>query len=149
MQITYCCAPRSVLACSHNFIFMFRRKVARVFGLICCILLGAAAVQAQLLQGSVRVQAQAVNVSGALVWQVNMQFSPTDVVIDEATLPPQLKTACPQISNTIRTQILSELPTWAAQTSSSIRSAATIHSPTLFSPRRSSALWAAGSIAQT
>jgi len=88
---------------------MFRRKVARVFGLICCILLGAAAVQAQLLQGSIRVQAQAVNVSGALVWQVNMQFSPTDVVIDEATLPPQLKTACPQISDTIRTQILSEL----------------------------------------
>src|SRR6185503_5752550 len=88
---------------------MFGRTVAYLFCSICCILFGAAAVQAQLLQGSIRVQAEAVNVSGATVWQVNMQFSPADIVLDEATLPPQLKTACPQISNTIQTLILNEL----------------------------------------
>jgi len=88
---------------------MFGRKVAFFLVFICCTLPGAAAVQAQLLQGSIRVQAEAVNVSGALVWQVNTQFAPTDIVIDEASIPPQLKTACPQISNTIRARVLNEL----------------------------------------
>ena len=88
---------------------MFGRRVALFTVCICCILLGAAAVQAQLLQGSIRVQAEAVNVSGALVWKVNTQFSPADIVIDEATFPPQLKTACPQISNTLRARLLNEL----------------------------------------
>jgi hypothetical protein len=88
---------------------MFGRKVAFFLVSLSCILVGAAAVQAQLLEGSIRVQAEAVNVSGALVWQVNLQFAPADIVIDEATLPPQLKTACPQISNTIRARILNEL----------------------------------------
>ncbi len=91
------------------------RKVTCIFFSICCVLLGAAAVQAQLLEVSIRLKAEAVNVSGALVWQVNMQFSPTDVVIDESTIAPQLNTQCPQVANTIRTRILNELTRMAEQ----------------------------------
>ena len=91
------------------------RKVTWFLCSICCVLLGAAAVQAQLLEVSFQLRAEAVNVSGALVWQVNTQFSPADVVIDESTISPQLKTQCPQITNTIRTRLLNELARMAEQ----------------------------------
>ena len=91
------------------------RKVTCFLCSICCVLLGAAAVQAQLLDVSIQLKAEAVNVSGALVWQVNMQFSRADLVIDESTIAPQLKTQCPQIANTIRTRILNELARMAEQ----------------------------------
>ena len=91
------------------------QSVSRYLGwclcVLCLVLWGAATAHAQLLQGSIRVQAEAVNNSGALVWRVNNQFSPADVVIDEATINAQLKTQCPQISNAIRARILKELTT--------------------------------------
>ena len=94
---------------------MVTRKVTCFLCSIGFVLLGAAAVQAQLLEVSIQLRAEAVNVSGALVWQVNMQFSPADVVIDESTIAPQLKTQCPQVTNTIRTRLFNELSRMAEQ----------------------------------
>ena len=95
------------------------RQLACFLCAMCCVLLGSAAVHAQLLQVSVRLQAEAVNASGSLVWKVNTQFSPADVVVDESTLDGQLKTQCPQLADAIRARILKELALIAGQESRS------------------------------
>jgi hypothetical protein len=88
---------------------MLTRRLAGVVCSFCCLLLAAGAVHAQNVRATVRIQATAVNVSGALVWQVNMQFTAADIVIGASTIDSSLTTPCPQISVALRDRILKEL----------------------------------------
>ena len=105
---------------------MIIRRFACFLLLLCCLLV-AAAVQAQVVSATLRLQATAVNVSGVLVWQVNMQFSPTDIVIDLATIDSTLTTPCPQISVALRDRILKELAAMAKEEKDSLQTSTPLH----------------------
>lgn len=92
-----------------------------------CLLLVATAAQAQTVRVTLRLQATAVNVSGALVWQVNMQFAPTDVVIDGSGFSSSLTDPCPQISVALRERILGELAVMAKEEKDSLKTSTPLH----------------------
>ncbi len=106
---------------------MVTRQIACIFCLLCGVLLATAAAQAQTVTGTLRLQATAVNVSGVLVWQVNMQFAPTDIVIDAGTFDPSLSTPCPQISAALRNRILKELAVMAKEEQDSLKTGTPVH----------------------
>lgn len=106
---------------------MVSRRLALYLCLLCCLLLSAVAVQGQTVSATLRLQATAVNVSGVLVWQVNMQFAPTDVVIDAATIDSSLTTPCPQISVALRNRILKELALMAQEEKDSLQTSTPVH----------------------
>lgn len=100
---------------------MVTRRIASFLFLLFCLLVFAAAAQAQTVQVTLRLQAKAVNVSGALVWQVNMQFAPADVVIDVSAFDPSLTDPCPQIAVALRDRILKELAVMAQEEKDSLK----------------------------
>ena len=106
---------------------MIIRRVACFLCLLFCLLIAAVAVEAQVVSASLRLQATAVNVSGTLVWQVNMQFAPTDVTIDAATIDSSLSTPCPQIATTLRDRILKELAALAKEEKDSLKTSTPLH----------------------
>ena len=106
---------------------MIIRRVACFLCLLFCLLIAAVAVEAQVVSASLRLQATAVNVSGTLVWQVNMQFAPTDVTIDAATIDSSLSTPCPQIVTTLRDRILKELAALAKEEKDSLKTSTPLH----------------------
>jgi hypothetical protein len=106
---------------------MLTRRLARFLGSLCCLLIAASAAQAQNVRAMLRLQATAVNVSGALVWQVNMQFTPADIVIDASTIDPSLATPCPQISVALRDRILKELAVMAKEEKDSLQTSTPLH----------------------
>ena len=106
---------------------MLTRRLACFVCSLCCLLIVASTVQAQTVRATVRLQATAVNVSGALVWQVNMQFTPADIVIDASTIDPSLKTPCPQISVALRNRILKELALMAKEEADSLKTSTPVH----------------------
>lgn len=100
---------------------MVTRRVACFLCLLCCLLASAAAAQAQKVRVTLRLNAKAVNVSGALVWQVNMQFTPADVVVDASTFDNSLTDPCPQIAVALRDRILKELAVMAKEEKDSLK----------------------------
>jgi Omp85 superfamily domain len=106
---------------------MIIRPLTRFLCLSFCLLIAAAAAQAQVVSASLRLQATVVNVSGALVWQVNMQFAPTDVTIDAATIDSSLSTPCPQIATALRNRILKELAAMAKEEQDSLKTSTPQH----------------------
>ena len=106
---------------------MSTRRLACVLSSLCCLLIAATAARAQTVRATLRLQATAVNVSGALVWQVNMQFTPADIVIDASTIDPSLATPCPQISVALRDRILKELAIMAQEETDSLKTRAPLH----------------------
>ena len=108
-------------------VHMATRRLAYILCFLCCLLTATAAVQAQTVTGTLRLQATAVNVSGALVWQVNMQFSPADIVIDAETFDPSLSEPCPQISVALRNRILKELAVMAKEEQDSLKTGTPLH----------------------
>ena len=105
---------------------MVTRRLACILCFLCLLLAGGA-VQAQTVTGTLRLQATAVNVSGALVWQVNMQFSPADIVIDGSTMDPSLSGPCPQISVALRNRVLKELGVMAKEEKDSLQTSTPVH----------------------
>lgn len=106
---------------------MVTRRLACFLCCWCCLLISAAAVQAQTARVTLRLQAQAVNVSGVLVWQVNMQFAPADVVVDATTIDSALTTPCPQIGVALRDRILKELALMAKEEKDSLQTSTPLH----------------------
>lgn len=106
---------------------MIIRRLACFLCFWSCLLIAATAVQAQAVSATLRLQATAVNVSGVLVWQVNMQFAPTDVVIDSATFDSSLTTPCSQISVALRNRVLKELAVMAQEEKDSLKTSAPLH----------------------
>ncbi len=92
-----------------------------------CLLIAAAAAQAQTVSATLRLQATAVNVSGVLVWQVNMQFAPADIVIDASTMDSSLTTPCSQMAVTLRDRILKELAAMAKEEKDSLQTSTPLH----------------------
>jgi surface antigen Omp85-like protein len=106
---------------------MITRRLVSILFFLACLLPAASAVQAQAVTATLRLQATAVNVSGALVWQVNMQLAPTDIVIDASTMDPSLATSCPQISVALRNRLLKELAVMAKEEKDSLRTSTPVH----------------------
>lgn len=106
---------------------MHIRRLAWFLFFWSCLLLAAAAAQAQTVSATLHLQATAVNVNGVLVWQVNMQFAPADIVIDAATIDASLATPCPQISVALRDRILKELAVMAKQEKDSLQTSTPLH----------------------
>ena len=106
---------------------MLTRRLAGVLCSLCCLLIAASSVQAQNARATLRLQATAVNVSGALVWQVNMQFTPADIVIDASTIDPSLATPCPHIALALRDRILKELAVMAKEETDSLKTSTPLH----------------------
>jgi hypothetical protein len=91
------------------------------------LLLTAAAAQAQTVQVTLRLQAKAVNASGALVWQVNMQFASADVAVDASTFDNSLTDPCPQLAVALRDRILKELASMANEERDSLKTGTPAH----------------------
>ena len=106
---------------------MKTRRFACFFCFWSCLLLAVVAVQAQTVSVRLRLQATAVNVSGALVWQVNMQFAPTDVAIDASGIDSSLTMPCPQITVALRNRILEELAVMAKEEKDSLQTSTPLH----------------------
>lgn len=106
---------------------MVIRRLAHILCLLCCLLAAATAAQAQTVTATLRLQATAVNVSGALVWQVNMQFTPADIVIDAGTMDASLSQPCPQMSVALRDRILKELAVMAKEEKDSLQTPTPLH----------------------
>lgn len=106
---------------------MLTRRLACFFCLLFCLLISPAVAQSQTVQVTLRLQAKAVNVSGALVWQVNMQFAPTDIVVNAATFDNSLTDPCPQIPVALRDRILKELMVMANEERDSLKTNTPLH----------------------
>jgi hypothetical protein len=106
---------------------MVARRLPCVLFFSCCLLSAAAAVEAQTVTATLRLQATAVNVSGALVWQVNMQFTPADIAIDAETIDTSLSQPCPQISVALRNRLLKELAVMAKEETNSLKTSTPLH----------------------
>src|SRR5688572_1224694 len=106
---------------------MLTRRLVPFLGSLCCLLIAVSAAQAQNVRATLRLKATAVNVSGALVWQVNMQFTPVDIAIDASTIDPNLSTPCPQIAVALRDRILNELAVMAKEEKDSLQTSTPLH----------------------
>ena len=106
---------------------MTSRRLACLLCLLCCVVVSATAVQAQRVQGSLKLRGTAVNVAGVLVWQVDMQFTAADVVIDASTIDSSLTTPCPQIAVALRNRILKELTAMANEETASLKTRTPLH----------------------
>lgn len=106
---------------------MLTRRLAGILGFLCCLLTATAAVQAQTVSATLRLQATAVNVSGKLVWQVNMQFTPADIVINESTVDSSLSGPCPQIGAALRNRLLREFALMAKEEQDSLKTPNPVH----------------------
>ena len=102
-------------------------SLAIILCLLCVVLLSAADVHAQTVRGSLRLRATAVNVAGTLVWQVDTQFTPSDIVLDAATIDSSLATPCPQIATALRNRILKELTSMASEETASLKTRTPVH----------------------
>jgi len=106
---------------------MLTRRLACSLCFVGCLLIAASLVQAQNARATLRLQATAVNVSGVLVWQVNMQFTPADIIIDASTIDSSLATPCQQITVALRDRILKELAIMAKEESDSLNTDRPLH----------------------
>jgi hypothetical protein len=106
---------------------MLTRRLVCVLGFTCCLLTATAAVQAQTVSGTIRLNARAVSVSGALVWQVDMSFTPADIVIDASTFDSSVSTPCPQIAVALRNRLLKELALMAKEEQDSLKTSTPVH----------------------
>src|SRR5918996_51288 len=106
---------------------MLSRRLPCILCLLCLALVSAAGVQAQNVRGSLRLRATAVNEAGVLVWQVDMQFTAADIVIDASTVDPALTTPCPQIAVALRNRILRELAAMAKEEADSLKTRTPLH----------------------
>ena len=106
---------------------MLTRRFAIILYCLCCLLPATAAAQAQTVTATLRLQAKAVNVSGALVWQVDMQFTPADIVLDASTVDQSLSKPCPQIAAALRNRILKELAVMAKEETDSLQTSTPAH----------------------
>ena len=106
---------------------MKSRRIACIFCFLCCVLTAAAAVQAQSVSVTIRLNARAVNVSGALVWQVDMQITPADIVIDASTFDSSVSTPCPQIAVALRNRLLKEIAVMAKEEQDSLKTSTPEH----------------------
>ena len=103
------------------------RRVVSAVCFLSCVLVAAVGVKGQAVRATLRLQAQAVNVSGALVWQVNMQFTPADVVVDGSTMDSSLTIPCSQMSVALRNRILKELAQMAKEETDSLKTNKPLH----------------------